>query len=208
MAFRTPHSALRTRNIILAATLLVSALMAIGPSFSSAPLARAATAGPDPNSPFGVAGVMRWPSWGSMDQPAKAMLDTGGSWVREDFVWGLIEPRQGQFQWEATDRMVQALRAQNLNILGIIGYSTNWATPTKDDDASSNPDSRYAPDNGKFYWYVRALVSRYKNFGPPLGNLERAEQRWPLATQTRWPPVRRASQSRLPCGQGSRPQPP
>jgi hypothetical protein len=98
-----------------------------------------------------------------MDQPAKAMLDTGGSWVREDFVWGLIEPRQGQFQWEATDRMVQALRAQNLNILGIIGYSTNWATPTRDDDASSNPDSRYAPDNGKFYWYVRALVSRYKD---------------------------------------------
>ncbi len=116
----------------------------------------------DPTSPFGVAGVMRWPNWGTLDQPAKAMVETGGSWVRDDFVWGLIEPRQGQFNWEATDRMVQSLRANNLNVLGIIGYSTNWATPSTEDDGS-NPDSRYAPDNGKFYWYVRTLVSRYKD---------------------------------------------
>lgn len=153
----------KIHHLILVAVLLTTASLAVGPSPAATPLARAATvAAPDPNSPFGVAGVMRWPSWGTMDQPARAMLDTGGSWVREDFVWGLIEPRQGQFNWEATDRMVQALRANNLNILGIIGYSTNWATPATEDDRA-NPDSRYMPDNSKFYWYVRTLVSRYKN---------------------------------------------
>ena len=165
MELRTLHAALRTRklrHILLTAIMTLVSLMQAGSSFSPLPIAGAAPSAPDPNSPFGVAGVMRWPNWGTMDQPAKAMLETGGSWVREDFVWGLIEPRQGQFNWEATDRMVQSLRANNLNILGIIGYSTNWATPARDDD-SAGADSRYPPDNGKFYWYVRALVSRYKD---------------------------------------------
>lgn len=128
----------------------------------SAPSARAEASGPNPNSPFGVAGAMRWPDWGTFDRPASAILDTGASWAREDFVWGLIEPRENAFDWTATDRIVANLSQRGISILGIISYGTNWASPAKEDDASSSPVSFYPPDNGKYYWFVRALVARYK----------------------------------------------
>jgi hypothetical protein len=118
---------------------------------------------PDANSPFGVAGVMRWPNWGTMHQPADMMLQTGGAWVREDFAWGQIEPKPGQFDWGGSDRVVTTLRQRGLNILGIISYGTNWASPAKEDDASPNPTSVYPPDSSKYYWFVRTLVTRYKD---------------------------------------------
>lgn len=154
---------LKNKSRVIAFFILPLAFFLLAISPSHTPHARATATAPNPASPFGVAGVMRWPNWGTLDQPARAMVDTGGSWVREDFVWGLIEPRPGQFNWEATDRIVNSLRANNLNVLGIIGYSANWATPSTEDDGSPNPDSRYAPDNAKFTSYVRALVSRYKD---------------------------------------------
>ena len=49
---------------------------------------------------------MRWPVWGTFDQPADLMLKTGGAWVRDDFAWSLIEPARDQFDWTATDRIV------------------------------------------------------------------------------------------------------
>jgi beta-galactosidase GanA len=92
---------------------------------------------------------MRWPDWGSFDRPADTMLQTGGAWVREDFVWGLIEPHEGQFDWTATDRIVGTLRDRGINVLGIISYGTKWASPAKEDDGG-NPVSFYPPDLGKY----------------------------------------------------------
>ena len=105
---------------------------------------------------------MRWPDWGTFNRPADTMLQTGGSWVREDFLWGLIEPRQGRLDWTAPDRITQSLRDRGLNILGIISYSVNWATPATEDDPSPNPVSVYPPDLNKYYTWVRTLVTRYK----------------------------------------------
>ncbi len=112
-------------------------------------------------SPFGVAGVMRWPDWGTFQLPADTFAQTGATWVREDFVWGLIQPAPDRFQWTATDRIVAATRQRNINILGIISYSASWATPTRDDDAS--PVSYYPPDPGSYYSFVRTLVARYRD---------------------------------------------
>ena len=117
---------------------------------------------PQASSPFGVAGVMRWPDWGTFARPCDVMLETGGSWVREDFVWGLIESKQGWQDWTATDRITQNVRDRGLNILGIIAYSVNWATPAKEDDGSADPVSVYPPDLNKYYTWVHTLVSRYK----------------------------------------------
>ncbi len=117
---------------------------------------------PDPKSPFGIAGAMRWPDWGTFDRPADALLQTGAAWDREDFVWSLIEPHENQFDWTATDRIVDALGQRNINIVGIISYSVNWATPSTADDGQSDPLSFYPPDSSKYYWFVRTLVDRYR----------------------------------------------
>src|SRR5438876_5670823 len=152
---------------LLCAALLLAVFALSAPTFQYAipnpQSAIAAAPAPDPNSPFGVDGVMRWPDWGSFNQPADAMLQTGGSWVREDFVWGLIEPKENTWDWTATDRIVSTLRDRHINVLGILSYSANWATPSTDDDKSASPVSFYPPDSGKYYAFVRTLVSRYKD---------------------------------------------
>jgi hypothetical protein len=118
-------------------------------------------AAPQASSPFGVAGVMRWPVWGTFNQPADLMLQTGGAWVRDDFVWGLIQPKPDEWNWTATDRIVAELGNRKLNMLGVIAYSVSWATPTNADDGSAM--SFYPPDPDAYYTFVRTLVGRYKN---------------------------------------------
>jgi hypothetical protein len=118
---------------------------------------------PDPSSPYGIAGVMNWPDWGTFSRPIDTMLETGSAWVREDFVWGLIEPRERQYNWTATDRIVGNLQERKVNVLGIISYSVNWATPAKEDDNSPSAVSFYVPDHDKYYLFVHGLVSRYKD---------------------------------------------
>lgn len=155
------HNSLRFAIILI--LLALTCTLLVRPMAATTPTAHAddAPAAPDASSPFGVAGVMRWPVWGTFDQPADLMLKTGGAWVREDFAWSLIEPAPDQFDWTATDRIVGQLGARNLNILGLLAYSVSWATPTQEDDGT--PMSFYAPDPDQYYTFVRTLVGRYKN---------------------------------------------
>jgi hypothetical protein len=154
---------LRTRSIVLA-TIVVSVTLfspRITPNNASAAPVDATAQAPNPQSPYGIDGVMRWPTWGTFGQPADLMLQTGAGWVREDFAWGLIEPHPGAFDWLATDRIVGNLYDRKVNVLGIISYGASWATATTADDSAAL--SFYPPDQDKYYAFVKALVGRYKH---------------------------------------------
>ncbi len=129
-----------------------------GPARGAA--AGAAAPGPAPDPAFGIDGAMRWPAWGTFAQPAAVARQAGAAWVREDFAWGLIEPHPGQFSWEATDRLVDALQAQGLHILGILSYSAAWAVPGA--GAGASGISFQAPDLGQYRAFVQTLVARYR----------------------------------------------
>jgi hypothetical protein len=151
-----------TLAIVLVAISCAASSWQVGDKSASALLSpQSSVRSPQASSPFGVAGVMRWPVWGTFGQPADVMLQTGGAWVRDDFVWGLIQPKPDEWHWTATDRIVGELGGRNLNVLGVLSYSASWATPTGADDAS--PMSFYPPDHDKYYTFVRTLVGRYKN---------------------------------------------
>ncbi len=116
------------------------------------------------DGPYGASGAMRWPDWGTFDQPAKALADTGENWAIEDFLMYLIEPQEGQpFQWTATDRLVAALQQQHVNIVGIISYSAGWANRDHPDDTGAREPSFYMPKLDKYDAFVRALVDHYKS---------------------------------------------
>ncbi len=147
--------------LVIAAVTACVLLLAIPTTHTDTLAAPAASqAVPNPQSPFGIDGVMRWPDWGTFSQPADLMLQTGGSWVREDFAWGLIEPHPGQFSWTATDRIAGALADRKINVLGILAYGASWATSTTADDSSAI--SFYPPDLDKYYSFVKTLVTHYK----------------------------------------------
>ncbi len=58
-----------------------------------------------------------------------AVSKTGASWLRILIDWSRIEPVKGQYDWGYVDGLVNAARAHNLNVLGLIAYTGQWARP-------------------------------------------------------------------------------
>lgn len=88
-------------------------------------------------SPFGVLEFLHWNHpWNSykysttedLKQAVELMKEAGVGWVRMDFLWGDIEPESGQFQFGKYDNIVDLLSKNNIHILGLLHYSTDWAS--------------------------------------------------------------------------------
>lgn len=79
-------------------------------------------------------------------------------WGREEFSWEVIEPANDQYSWEAYDNVVQTYEDHNMKMVGLLTYSTAWA--------SSNPGSTdyefYPPDADLWKEYVAQVAERYK----------------------------------------------
>jgi hypothetical protein len=84
------------------------------------------------------------------------MKEAGVGFVRMDFLWEDIEPERGKFQFDKYDYIVDLLYKNNIGILGLLNYSTDWASPT---GKWNNP----ATDNQLFIEYARRVISRYKD---------------------------------------------
>ncbi len=85
-------------------------------------------------------------------------LNLGVRWIRVDFDWFRIEPEQGQFRWEATDRIVQRAEELGLEVLGVLAYTPPWASSMTADPRISDPPASMD------YWteLVREAVTRYR----------------------------------------------
>jgi hypothetical protein len=89
-----------------------------------------------------------------------------GAWLRmtrESFDWRRLEPRQGWFEWAKFDQAVEVARAHNVQILGRLEFSADWASSAP---ASASASSRpfYPPsDPATFAAYASAVVARYKD---------------------------------------------
>jgi hypothetical protein len=106
----------------------------------------------------------------STQRDLKKITDLKFGWVKLLFSWRDIERnKKGQFDWEDSDRVVQAARAANLRIIARLDFQPKWAR--KDGAHNGPPDdlSDYA-DN------VKAFVSRYKQ-GSSRGTVD-AIQIW------------------------------
>lgn len=85
------------------------------------------------------------------------------------FLWNVVEPTKGTFNWEKTDQYVTKSRAAGLEVLGVLGYPSRWAA-TKPTDAimltsnlAQRPE-RWVPKDFEGEWanYIYQTVSRYK----------------------------------------------
>ena len=110
----------------------------------------------EPESPFGM-GVYLNRYGGDaqglalMERAAQMARDAGVKWSREDFSWGRIEPRRGQFDWTYYDNLVACARRNGITVYAIVGYWTSWTKP-------------YSPEGiDDYVSFVRELVRRYKN---------------------------------------------
>ena len=83
-------------------------------------------------------------------------------WVRIGVYWQTVEPQPGQLDWSRYDRLIAEARAQQLNVLGVLGYATRWsnrAPPGFLGDPTRNPPA----DEQAWLRYIGGVVSRYGN---------------------------------------------
>lgn len=116
------------------------------------------------DNPFGVLEFLHWDhSWNNYKYPDKKSLEKAIAlmkkahvgWVRVDFLWSDIEPKQGDFQFKKYDRFVDLLNKNNIGILGVLQYSSDWASEC----GKWNCPPR---DNSLFVNYCIKVIERYK----------------------------------------------
>lgn len=116
-------------------------------------------------NPFGVLEFLHWNhSWNNykyatkedLEKSIALMKEAGVGWVRVDFLWQDIEPKEGEFDFSKYDMLVDLLTKSQINILGILDYTADWA--------SSCGQWNCPPKDFKlFINYETKVISRYKN---------------------------------------------
>ena len=117
------------------------------------------------DNPFGVLEFLHWNhSWNNykyssekdLERSISLMQEAGVGWVRLDFLWGDIEPRQDEFDFAKYDLIVRLLKKKGLHILGILHYSADWASSC----GQWNCPPR---ENKLFIKYASRVIQRYKD---------------------------------------------
>ncbi len=93
----------------------------------------------------------------ALELASRARID----WVRLGLYWEDVEPNPGQFDFHADDALIASTRANQLNVLAILAYSTTWSTSAPPDPPENL--THYPPrDVTEWARYVAAVVTRYK----------------------------------------------
>ena len=109
----------------------------------------------DDASPWGMSSSAEW--FGAYPQFNPLLKDAGVRWLRYFPGWFSVEPKQGEFHWDSTDKLMVNARENNLHISGLFVFFPPWA-------AADGKNPRACPVKDITYWseYVRQSVTRYK----------------------------------------------
>lgn len=117
---------------------------------------------------------------------AKGGVRWARGWARgNQFMWSIIEPVPGQYDFRRSDIWVKEMEASGMQVLGMIGYPPRWAAAEPDEAHKKQHElaersARWKPGDLKaFEKYVETTVKHYKgrikywevynevNFHPP-----------------------------------------
>ncbi|MFL5760583.1 MAG: beta-galactosidase [Thermomicrobiales bacterium] len=96
---------------------------------------------------------------GQIDSVVAAMEENGFRTVRHYFAWSSIEPEQGHFTWDATDKIVNTLVAHQMRIVAVLNGSPNWSRTPQTVDMPDAPPV----DIDNYASFVNQFVLRYGN---------------------------------------------
>jgi hypothetical protein len=109
----------------MAVGLLVMGILILTPHAA----ARPALSQPAAGYGFGEGAAMQYMAIHDVNRELDAVAKTGASWLRVLIDWSSIERVKGQYDWGYVDGLVNAARAHNLKVLGVIAYTPEWARP-------------------------------------------------------------------------------
>lgn len=99
------------------------------------------------------------PASAAMRDFGLAALEAEGiRWIRQDFLWHVVEPVQGTFDFGLYDALVDRAAADGVGFVPILQYGNPWAAP-----AGSDPDEFHVPpeDPADFAAYAGAAAARF-----------------------------------------------
>lgn len=157
MANRTNVDRVAPRLARTALAILLFATLLSGSGLTRPRAAVAAAAGS--SSRFGLVADIgtRYGIYNDQGRPIDVLAETGAKWVKEEFRWDWVEPRQGTWEWAFMDEAVDKERAKGLDILGLLDYTAGWAVN------APGPVSTVPPPLDLWSEYVTQTVSRYKD---------------------------------------------
>jgi hypothetical protein len=117
--------------------------------------ARTALNAPADGYGFSDGAFMEYMPIGDANRELDALSKTGASWLRILIDWSRIEPVKGQYDWGYVDGLVNAARAHNLNVLGLIAYTGEWARPP------GSYFTAFPVDPADYGDFAAAVVRRY-----------------------------------------------
>jgi len=86
----------------------------------------------------------------------KKLREAGFHRIRRDFLWSVLEPARGTFDFTRYDRMVDEARAAGIDLLADLLYGNVWATK------ASGADEYYPPDDpADFARFASAVAAHY-----------------------------------------------
>lgn len=113
---------------------------------------------------FGVLDFLCWnqkwnnyqyPNQKSLKKTAALMKEAGVSIVRMDFLWQDLETKPNEWNYQKYDQIVEILSKNNIEILGVMGYCADWASPRSKWNVLGD-------DYSKFLNYVQKVTNHYK----------------------------------------------
>ncbi|MBU0670646.1 MAG: beta-galactosidase [Patescibacteria group bacterium] len=91
------------------------------------------------------------------DEATEFAASAGVKWAREQFNWDVVEPTDNTYSWTQYDNIMTNYQNQNINVLGLLTYSSSWA--------STNPGSSnyyyYPPNSIAWKDYVSNVATHY-----------------------------------------------
>lgn len=111
---------------------------------------------------FGTIGHLKYMTNEQREKMLNLMQRIGISYLREGFLWHLIEPQQNQWQWDRYDDLVQRATTHDINVLPVLCFSSDWAS-TAPTDLPAVKRRQWLPDENAWQTFVQTTISRYKN---------------------------------------------
>jgi hypothetical protein len=103
--------------ILVSALLLVLAVA----STAGSPAAHAAA-----SSPYGI--NIHAPQGAELASQLDRVRASGIGWVRIDFIWAVVQPKAGTWDWRLYDAIAKVANARGIKVYATLAYTPAWAT--------------------------------------------------------------------------------
>ncbi|WP_072806226.1 cellulase family glycosylhydrolase [Rhodococcoides yunnanense] len=177
MRLRSVISAVSVAIVTAAVAVAVTSYVVSGTGVSETgvpetqPVGQAEAAVPQGTVGVSDSGALLWSTDAELDTTLTVLKAAGITSLRISIPWPTVELSQNRLDWTAVDRVVGAVAARGISMLGIIAYTPPWATSPPGGPISTRPASPalFGQFAGKVAARYKGRIAAYEIWNEPNG---------------------------------------